>query len=340
MRQTAKMRMRATRTLQDLTKSVEELEVEIGNLVAWSTNPEGLLLEYLRLTAKAEEVARLFLLDVSSDQFTTIRWKSVNENSVLKERLWRTIDGDTKAQLDWFRTVIGDIGEEMALSDGPDRKAKGPWRADEIRVFVSHISAHKEFASEVEKILSPLGVQLFVAHEVIEVSQEWQAEIEEALRTAHVLVGLVHLGFGESYWVHQEIGWALGRPIPVLMVRLGDDPKGFPARYQAASARGGTAEGVAATIAVWLTRLPEYSQLMTDKLVDSLCRATSFADGREAALRLEEMSRQSKLSPELLDAIETAYASNNQLFPRHVGGQMVIQILRDHGREPPTSPLY
>lgn len=106
------------------------------------------------------------------------------------------------------------------------------WLPDCVRVFISHLSHEKELAYEVSNKLLEIGLQGFVAHEHIEVSREWQDEIQLALRTADVFVGLVHPGFSSSPWTQQEVGWASGRDIPILMVRIGEDPKGFPAKVQ------------------------------------------------------------------------------------------------------------
>ena len=89
---------------------------------------------------------------------------------------------------------------------------------------------------------------------------------------------------------------------------------------------------------VWLTKQPAYSEIMTERLVESLRSASSFYAGRDAAERLEEMSRQAKLSSELLDAIADAYVGNNQLYPNHIGGEVIIRILEAHGHVVPVLP--
>ncbi len=101
------------------------------------------------------------------------------------------------------------------------------WLLDHVRVFVSHLSSHERFAAEVVEELQKLRIDGFVAHKDIEPDLEWQNEIESALATCHVLVGLLHEGFSQSAWTQQEVGWALGRGVPVLMVALEEIPTGF-----------------------------------------------------------------------------------------------------------------
>jgi AbiJ N-terminal domain 3/TIR domain len=207
------------------------------------------------------------------------------------------------------------------------------WRANHIRAFLSHISEEHRFVSEVNDELRQIGIDGFVAHVSIEPDAEWQEEIERALVSCDVFVGLLHPGFSQRHWTQQEVGWALGRGIPMQMIRLGENPVGFRARIQARSPRHSTPWSVASSMAVGLSTDSTFGQTVVESLVRSLAQASSFVDGRIAAERLEEVGR---LSSPVLDAIEIAYLRNDQLYPRHVGGQVVERILREHDRELPS----
>jgi hypothetical protein len=207
------------------------------------------------------------------------------------------------------------------------------WRPDHIRAFLSHISAEHGFVSEVNEELRQIGIDGFVAHVSIEPDAEWQEEIERALVSCDLLVGLLHPGFSDSHWTQQEIGWALGRGIRVQMIRLGEDPVGFRARKQAWSPRGATPRAVASSIAVGLSTHPTFGPKVVASLVRALAEASSYYAGRDAAERLEEVGR---LTEPILDAISAAYLSNDELYPRHIGAPVVERILRAHGRELPV----
>jgi hypothetical protein len=203
------------------------------------------------------------------------------------------------------------------------------WRAGELRLFLSHLAAHKVMAGDVARELSALGMHAFVAHDDIEVSREWQDEIERALTTMHAFVGLMHPDFSKSFWTQQELGWALGRGVPILMVRLGEDPTGFPNRWQALTPRDGKATNIARSIAVWLTQQDIIGPAALDSLVSDLLHARSFIAAREAATRFEEMG---VLPPSVLDRLAEAYQTNDQLYPNHVGAQILERIFIKHRR--------
>ncbi len=101
------------------------------------------------------------------------------------------------------------------------------------RIFLSHLSSDKLAATRLKEELVRLGIAAFVAHEDIEPTKEWQAEIELALRLMDALAALISPDFHNSRWTNQEIGWALGRGVPVFSIKMGADPSGFIGSAQA-----------------------------------------------------------------------------------------------------------
>lgn len=107
-----------------------------------------------------------------------------------------------------------------------------------FRVFLSHLAANKVVAAKLQEACLEFGISCFVAHNDIEPTQEWQTQIETALATSDALVALLHPEFHASNWTDQEIGYAMGRGLPVYSVRFGQDPYGFIGRFQAFTAKG------------------------------------------------------------------------------------------------------
>ncbi len=183
-------------------------------------------------------------------------------------------------------------GEEAQTHQRLDEAAVGLWIPERIRVFMSHTSAHKVPVGEIARELNREAFSCFVAHDAIEPSRQWQDVIELALRTSDVLVAYVTSDFTSSRWTDQEVGWALGREIPVIPVKVDTDPYGFFGAYQAVPARQGqsTYETVtllarAIAVAVFSGQRPGAARLlgrMTDVVVDAFCRSGSFDSTRRA----------------------------------------------------------
>ncbi len=107
------------------------------------------------------------------------------------------------------------------------------WGTGRYKIFISHLAKEKALASDLKKQLSAFGCASFVAHEDIEPTTEWQGEIEGALHSMDCLVALMTEGFHESNWTDQEVGFALGRNLKVIPVRIGIYPYGFVGKIQA-----------------------------------------------------------------------------------------------------------
>ncbi len=115
------------------------------------------------------------------------------------------------------------------------------WGDEEYRVFLSHKTEVKKEAATLKEKLKVYGVSAFVAHEDISPIKEWQAEIENALSSMDSLVALLTDKFHDSIWTDQEVGFAFGRGVPIIPVRLGKDPYGFIGKFQAVSCNWDTA---------------------------------------------------------------------------------------------------
>ena len=109
------------------------------------------------------------------------------------------------------------------------------WKQEMFRLFISHKTEDKVKVSALKEQLAKYGVSCFVAHEDIEPTQRWAEEIENALFSMDACVALMTEKYHESYWTDHEVGCAYGRHVPVIAVRIGKDPYGLIARFQALS---------------------------------------------------------------------------------------------------------
>ena len=134
-----------------------------------------------------------------------------------------------------------------------------------FRLFVSHISVHKDKAVRLRTSLEPYSISAFVAHEDIHPTQQWEEEIVRALHTMDAFVAMHTKGFSTSVWTQQEIGFAVCRGVKIISIRMGEDPTGFLARRQALLRNQRTAEQIAAEI----DRLLSEDSLTRGKLADA-----------------------------------------------------------------------
>jgi hypothetical protein len=120
--------------------------------------------------------------------------------------------------------VLSEVHEFLLGEDAAPMQVEPDaiWGNQPARVFLSHTHHHREFLGEVKACLAGLGVSGFVAHSDINPSAQWRGTIRAALMSCHMLAAFLSDEFHDSQWCDQEVGWALGRGVPVLPVRFAE----------------------------------------------------------------------------------------------------------------------
>lgn len=174
----------------------------------------------------------------------------------------------------------GVYGQRRAPSE---IETKHLWTEGYFKLFLSHLAEHKVKVHQLKDSLRSYGISAFVAHDDIQPSKEWQDEIELALRSMDSLAALVTPKFIESSWCDQEIGWAFGRGIPVLPIRLACDPYGFAGKFQAISGSLDNPTELAQLIFETLRIKPETSRALCRAMPNALTQSRSFATSQRLA---------------------------------------------------------
>lgn len=164
----------------------------------------------------------------------------------------------------------------VPMANPPESTVRHIWTEGLFRLFLSHVAAHKVQVSGLKKALGAYGITAFVAHEDVVPSLEWQNEIELALRTMHGMVALLTADFHASNWTDQEIGFALGRNILVVPVRLGADPYGFIGKVQGLPGSMGSPHLLAELIFNILITKPSTQTNMRKGVVLAFAASQSF----------------------------------------------------------------
>jgi hypothetical protein len=176
------------------------------------------------------------------------------------------------------------------FEDVSTRRIEPPfWRKGMLRVFVSHLAIHRDFAGELQEALLDYGVSCFIAHNDIEPTQEWQTQIETALATCDALVALLHKDFHLSKWTDQEIGFAMGRGVPAFAVRYSQDPYGFIGRFQAFNGKGKTGADLARELFDAYRKNKQTQRRMGEVLIGLFEESGSFAQAKARIGYLEDL---------------------------------------------------
>lgn len=99
--------------------------------------------------------------------------------------------------------------------------------------FLSYQTADKGTAGRLRQVLAQLGIRSFLAHEDINVSDEWRLTILEEIAKVDIFICLLSKNYIQSAWCAQESGIAAFRAVPVIPLSLdGTIPPGFIAHLQ------------------------------------------------------------------------------------------------------------
>lgn len=205
------------------------------------------------------------------------------------------------------------------------------WGASGYRVFLSHKTEVKRETAELKDKLQVFGATSFVAHEDIHPTKTWQDEIESALASMDAFVAILTEDFHDSLWTDQEVGFALGRGVPIIALRLGRDPYGFIGKFQALTCDWDEAP-------VELVKLLLPHPKMIDAYLISVRECTSFDRGNTLAQVLPAIQT---LSGSQANEVVAAYNSNMELRgsfgfngakPRYYGEGLRAHLLRTSGR--------
>lgn len=208
---------------------------------------------------------------------------------------------------------IAEYSEALRLvfGQGDDTTAAEVFReAQPLQLFASHLHEQAGLVRDVAEQLDRSGVGLFVAHVDIEPGDDWHRTIELNLSTCDGGVAFLRPGFIESRWCDQEVGWLLGRPVPVLGIRFSQDPYGPLGRVQAIAGDGRSVAALASAILAWVAAQPQLSRQLVASTVEAMGASGSFSHSDELWARIRSSD---DLTRNEVGKIATALRDNNQL---------------------------
>lgn len=121
-------------------------------------------------------------------------------------------------------------GKKQPKSSRAQRRRR---RLSGLRAFLSYFHADRRLAGRIKGELQRFGIAVFLAHEDIDPSHEWQEEILRELDKCHLFLPLLTRRFHGSRWTDQETGLAIAKRKVIIPLSVGVNPYGFAGRFQA-----------------------------------------------------------------------------------------------------------
>ena len=146
-----------------------------------------------------------------------------------------------------------------------------------IKVFLSYSSLDKDLARDVKRQLERFGMSVFLAHEDVEPSLEWQDVILEELNACDVFMPILTDDFNSSHWTDQESGIAFQREAIILSLKVSVDPHGFIKRYQALPMNAKNIETTCKRVLHILSRNPIAGEAAKDGFIAAFGESSSWS---------------------------------------------------------------
>jgi hypothetical protein len=181
-------------------------------------------------------------------------------------------------------------------------------------IFVSYSTKDKHFAGSLKDGLTRLGFEVFVAHDDLVPSKEWQREIRKALRRCDEFIPVLTKNFRDSVWTDQETGYALARGGKCVIVPLLVPPvrslHGFLSQKQGLKNERKYPEGACHLLVKIIEDEIGVSEKRKDRAIRQFADSDSYAEARENVKALLTFET---LSPQQMNKILTAAITNSQI---------------------------
>ena len=196
-----------------------------------------------------------------------------------------------------------------------------------IRVFLSYHSNARKTASRVRGFLSAFGMDVFLAHEDLEASVEWQKEILKKLRKCDVFIPLLTKSFHSSLWTDQETGIAVAREKMIIPLKFSIVPYGFIGKFQALKARRDL-DATCWRIALTIASKPVLRETVTEGVITAFLESGSF---EQSASRARALLKFAPFSAAQLNRIVQGGAENTQVYGGRVARECVRKLIAEPG---------
>ncbi|MBI2650466.1 toll/interleukin-1 receptor domain-containing protein [Candidatus Woesearchaeota archaeon] len=203
-----------------------------------------------------------------------------------------------------------------------------------LRVFVSYATEDRFLAVALKRELEDFGIDVFLAHEDITPTTDWQATILATLKQCDIFLPLLTNNFSKSPWTDQETGVAIATQKFIIPLKVNIDPYGFIGKYQAFKFGYETREldngnyyydckDSCRNIVNLILRHKTLRENLKDCLIRVFANCVTFAEAKEKA---ELLGNFESFTEEQISEIIKVSVNNNQIHDSW-GARPILQKL-------------
>ncbi len=195
-----------------------------------------------------------------------------------------------------------------------------------IRIFLSYSSKDANvLAGSIKTNLENFGLEVFVAHDDIEPSTEWQEEIIRNLNSCDIFMPILSTGYPHSEWTDQESGMALALHKCIVPLKIDIMPYGFVAIYQALKFDKNNIDESCNQILSAIINRKEFGEDVKNCLIKSFANSFGFVDANNKSRIIESLEN---LNANQINEIVRASLINSQIHDGWASAPMVRRFFK------------
>jgi len=180
--------------------------------------------------------------------------------------------------------------------------------APTLRIFLSYSHKDKNLSGELKETLERDGFEVFMAHEDIEPTKEWEIEIIRNLKECDIFIPIVSNNFLESKWTDQESGFAFAKDKFIIPIDIGLVPYGFIGKYQALKFDGNISNTCEKIMEI-LMEAPAFDNLK-DFFIKRFVESDHFSEANE---RIDKLKLIESFTDDQINEIVRGYVNNFEI---------------------------
>lgn len=197
-----------------------------------------------------------------------------------------------------------------------------------LKIFLSYSTKDKRHVEKFKAVFEEYyGATAFLAHQDLNVSDQWKKRILKEIDTADVYVAVLTGNFKNSDWTAQEAGIALKRKIKIASLQVTVKPYGFLADHQAGKIKlNHPHEACDAVIRGVIDRKALRVKLING-FTDAFIKSESYDFTNQMTHKLDLLG---KFSKSLITKLVTGACQNDQIYDAQKTKYLLFEFVERH----------
>lgn len=195
-----------------------------------------------------------------------------------------------------------------------------------LRIFLSYADEEKGIVGELKRLLEDRGFEVFVAHDDIPPTKNFDIEILNNLKRCDIFIPIISNNFKKSEWTDQETGIAISSDKLIIPLILDLPPYGFLDRIQGLKIKKDDLANTVHKIFEIIKEHDKFKKEINDFIINSFLSSLSF---EQANARSSDLKNIRNFTKEQLERLVNGTLQNNQICGGFISKRLLKNIFQN-----------